>query len=262
MGNDCGVVITWRDLCALLFGAQLKPFGNKNRLKWYFTPRYFYMSPWVLRLIPHDNLKTVPPMRSSVWEAADTTTAMDRNHIQQPLFLLALIPLIGLCAANVSAQLPNHDQGTEEPVAVRPRLAQKPVVVVPEVKPGLTPPVYTDPAAALRSAKMIYVKSTSLFVGVPVIEAKLQKRSEFSHLCLVITRDFNEADLILVVEHDVFTKYTYTAIHKDTDIVVASGKLSSLGGTVAGKVAKRFLKQLVKARGSTSPGCSPKQPAT
>jgi len=116
----------------------------------------------------------------------------------------------------------------------------------------LTPPVYNDPSEALRSARMIYVKSTSLFVGVAVIEAKLQKRKEFSELCMVITRDYNEADLILIVEHDVFTKYTYTAIHKDTDIVLASGKLSSLGGTVAGKVAKRFMKQVVKARGSAA----------
>lgn len=151
---------------------------------------------------------------------------MNRNTT---LRLLTLVAMIGLFSVIASAQLP---------------------------------PVYKDPNAALRSAKMIHVKSTSLLVGVPVIEAKLQKRSEFSQLCLVLTRDVEEADLILVVEHDVFTKYTYTAIHKDTNIVVASGKLSSLGGTVAGKVAKRFLKQVVKARGSTSPGCGPKEGAT
>ena len=176
------------------------------------------------------------------------------RYIQQ--ILLLLIVVIGLCATSASAQLPDHEQGAE-PVVVRPRFAEKPAVVVPVVKQGLLPEVYNDPAAALRSARMIYVKSTSLLVGVPVIEAKLQKRSEFKQLCLVLTRDFNEADLILIVEHDVFTKYTYTAVHKDTDIVVASGKLSSLGGTVAGKVAKRFMKQVVKARGSTSSGCNP-----
>lgn len=179
---------------------------------------------------------------------------MKRNNI-------LLLTFLALFSSSASAQLPDHEQGAE-PVVERPRFAQKPVIVVPEVRQGLTPPVYNDPNAALRSAKMIHVRSTSLLVGVPVIEAKLQKRSEFAQLCLVLTRDVEEADLILVVEHDVFTKYTYTAIHKDTDIVVASGKLSSLGGTVAGKVAKRFLNQVVKARGSTSPGCTPKQGAT
>lgn len=185
-------------------------------------------------------------------------TAMTRHNKQSFLLLLTLI---GLCSATAVAQLPEHEQGAV-PFIERPRFAEKPAVVaekpaaiVPVVRQGLTPPVYNDPFEALRSARMIYVKSTSLFVGVAVIEAKLQKRKEFSQLCMVITRDYNEADLILIVEHDVFTKYTYTAIHKDTDIVVASGKLSSLGGTVAGKVAKRFMKQIVKARGS-APRCT------
>jgi len=92
------------------------------------------------------------------------------------------------------------------------------------------------------------VKSSSILVGQSVIEDKLQKRPEFSQLGLVITRDPDAADLILELHHDVFTKYVYTAIDKKANIVVAGGKLSSLGGTVAGKVAKRFLKQVMQAR--------------
>ena len=94
-----------------------------------------------------------------------------------------------------------------------------------------------DPIASLRSAKLIYVQSSSILVGKSVIEEKLQKRAEFSQMGLVITRDPNVADLILEVHHDRFTKYVYTAIDARSNIVVASGKLSSLGGTVAGKVA-------------------------
>ena len=154
--------------------------------------------------------------------------------------------LIGLCSSTAEAQLPDQQRGAE--LLVRPRMVDQPAVVMPVVKQGLTPAVYKDPTTALRSAKMIFVKSSSLLVRPPVIEEKLQSRKEFAQLGLVITRDYDEADLILIVEHDLFTKYVYTAIHKDTGIVVASGKLSSLGGTVAGKVAKRFLKQIVKAR--------------
>ena len=109
-----------------------------------------------------------------------------------------------------------------------------------------------DPVASLRSAKLIYVKSSSLLVGTSVIEEKLQQRAEFSQMGLVITRDPNAADLILEVHHDVLTKYVYTAVDPRSNIVVASGKLSSLGGTVAGKVAKRFLKEVMKAR-ATAP---------
>ena len=190
---------------------------------------------------------------------------MDRYRFQHIRLLLILIGLLSLCSTNVAAQLPDQEQGAE-PVAVRPRFAGKsavadrsatvdkpvtadnPAVVAPVVKQAVTPPVYNDPFAALRSAKMIFVRSSSLLVRPPVIEEKLQSRKEFAQLGLIITRDYEEADLILIVQHDLFTKYVYTAMHKNTGIVVASGKLSSLGGTVAGKVAKRFLKQVVKAR--------------
>jgi hypothetical protein len=109
-----------------------------------------------------------------------------------------------------------------------------------------------DPVAALRSAKVIYVKSHSAVVGVSVIEEKLQKRPEFSQMGLAITRDAEGADVILEVHHDILTKYVYSAVDTRTNMVLASGKLSSLGGTVAGKVAKRFLKQVMQAR-ATAP---------
>ena len=101
---------------------------------------------------------------------------------------------------------------------------------------------------SLKNAKTIYVKSSSLLVGRSVVEDKLEKRREFQALGLLITRDADAADLILHVEHDLFTMYTYTVVDPHSQILVASGKLSSLGGTVAGKVAKRFMKQMVEAR--------------
>ena len=107
-----------------------------------------------------------------------------------------------------------------------------------------------DPVAALQCAKLIYVRSSSALVGASVVESKLQKRTEFSAMGLVITRDPDAADVVLELHHDRFTKYVYTAIDRRSNLVVASGKLSSLGGTVAGKVAKRFLKQVMQARGT------------
>jgi len=155
-----------------------------------------------------------------------------KPHLRRANVLLSLCWLL-LFASSAPAQLPANDSGFEPPARA----------LVSNTKPD-----NTDPLAALRTGKLIYVRSSSLLVGVSVIEDKLQKRAEFSQMGLAITRDAESADLILELHHDVFTKYVYTAIDPRTKIVVASGKLSSLGGTVAGKVAKRFLKQVLQAR--------------
>jgi hypothetical protein len=107
--------------------------------------------------------------------------------------------------------------------------------------------------AILRAAKKIYVTSSSFAVGEAVIESKLRKCKEFEQFGLVITRDAGAADLILEVRHDIFTKYVYSAVDPNTNMVVASGKLSSLGGTVAGKVAKRFMKEIARAHAQPGP---------
>jgi hypothetical protein len=81
-----------------------------------------------------------------------------------------------------------------------------------------------------------------LLVRGAVVEDKLLKRREFKELGLVITRDAADADIILELRHDLLTKYVFSVVDVRTQTVIAGGKLSSLGGTVAGKVAKRFVK--------------------
>jgi hypothetical protein len=99
------------------------------------------------------------------------------------------------------------------------------------------------PAAAQRK---VFVRSEALLVRASVVEDKLMKRTEFNQLGLVLTRNRGDADIILELRHDVLTKYVYSAVDTKTHTVIAGGKVSSLGGTVAGKVAKRFLKQLAQ----------------
>ena len=147
----------------------------------------------------------------------------------------------------------------EQSIASVANQVVSPGVASPEPSPSATaadlstrPPRPANAIESMKNAKRIFVRSHSLLVGQSVIESKLRNRKEFQQFGLMITRDEAAADLILEVKHDVFTKYVFTAIDPSTNVVVASGKLSSLGGTVAGKVAKRFMKQMVKAR--TQPG--------
>jgi len=154
----------------------------------------------------------------------------------RPVSIIASLSLLLLCSFRASAQLQEYNNPDSQ---------------TPKSTPSVQKPSYSgesEAVVALRSARYIFVKSTSLLVGRTVIEEKLQKRTEFSKLGLTITRDEAAADVVLEVHHDVFTKYVYIAVDPKRNIVVAGGKLSSLGGTVAGKVAKRFLKQMIQAR--------------
>lgn len=94
--------------------------------------------------------------------------------------------------------------------------------------------------------RKVFVRSKALLVKASVVEDKLMKRAEFAQMGLVLTRDPTDADIILELRHDILTKYVYSAVDARTQVVLAGGKVSSLGGTVAGKVAKRFLKQLAQ----------------
>ena len=60
----------------------------------------------------------------------------------------------------------------------------------------------------------------------------------------MLTRDESQADLILELRHDLFTMYVFSVVDANTGVVLLGGKLSSLGGTVAGKVARRFVKEM------------------
>src|SRR3979490_2795979 len=100
--------------------------------------------------------------------------------------------------------------------------------------------------AETTSTRRVFVRSKSLLVRAAVVEDKLLKRPEFTQLGFVITRDESDADLIFELRHDLLTKYVFSVVDAKTQTLLASGKVSSLGGTVAGKVAKRFVRDMAR----------------
>ena len=105
-----------------------------------------------------------------------------------------------------------------------------------------------NPVEVLRTAQYIYVRSLSAFVTAEDIENKLRRSADFQRYGMVITRMEADADIVLEVRRSILTKFVFTAVDPSNLIVGASGKLSSLGGTVDGKVASLFMKQVVAAR--------------
>lgn len=108
---------------------------------------------------------------------------------------------------------------------------------------------HTSPEDVARSVRYVYVRSLSALVTAEDIENKLRKHPDFKRFGMLVTRQELDADLVLEVRRSVLTKFVFTAVDPKTLILVASGKLSSLGGTVDDKVAKRFMKQMVALRG-------------
>ena len=106
----------------------------------------------------------------------------------------------------------------------------------------------TDSATILRRAKLIFVRKKTVFVEAPELENELRKRPEFQRWGLAITRNEAEADLIIEAGRKVFTRFVYTVVDPRTNIIVMSGKLSSLGGTLSTKIAKRFIAEMQRVR--------------
>jgi len=112
--------------------------------------------------------------------------------------------------------------------------------------------VSEEQLVSLRSARLIYVLTTPFALQESVIK-ELSKRSEFQRLGLMITRDLTNADLKLNLRpHKLLDLYLYSAVDRRTDLPLASGKVTSFTGSVAKKVARRFMKQMVKARAGLS----------
>jgi hypothetical protein len=108
----------------------------------------------------------------------------------------------------------------------------------------ITPIINQGQEIQTPRSRRVFVRSTSLLVRGAVVEEKLLKLPEFRQLGFIITRDASDADVILELRHDLLTKYVFSVLDVKTQSVFAGGKLSSIGGTVADKVAKRFVKEM------------------
>ncbi len=122
----------------------------------------------------------------------------------------------------------------------------RPVTIVPSPCAGKTA---SDAQTVLRQAQSLFIRSKAPYVRAHEIENALLKRRGFAALKIIITRNEGEADLVLELGHKYLTtRFFFTVIDPCGQTVVASGSVSSLFGTVDGKVADSFVKQVKNAR--------------
>jgi hypothetical protein len=114
----------------------------------------------------------------------------------------------------------------------------------------------TDDAKAaeiLRSAHSIFIATESGYFNPATLENELLKRPEFEEWGLVITRNADQADLMIEVDRKLFTtSFVYSVIERRTTRVLDSGRVNSIGGTVEGKICESFIKRMKQIRPLTS----------
>jgi hypothetical protein len=106
-----------------------------------------------------------------------------------------------------------------------------------------TPSSGVDPATVLRRARFVMVRSDSAFVSGREVEDSLRKRKEFQAWGMVITRNVEQADLIIEITRKPLTRrFTFSVIEPRTSEVVTSGKTRSVlfGKKIPNKIAEKF----------------------
>ena len=107
----------------------------------------------------------------------------------------------------------------------------------------------TDLQSILTNAHSLFVRSHAPYVRAHEVENSLLKHHKFAALHIALTRDEPNADLVLELGHKYLTtRFFFTVTASCAQIVVASGSVSSLFGTVDKKVADSFIKQVRQAR--------------
>jgi hypothetical protein len=104
-----------------------------------------------------------------------------------------------------------------------------------------------DPAQTLRSARTIYLESSSA-LDSKYLEYKLGKYSEFEQWKLAIVKDRSRADLVLTI-HRRMLNYIFSIEDPQSSMVVVNGKVVAINDLVAtDELAKEIIRRMKTVR--------------
>ena len=104
-------------------------------------------------------------------------------------------------------------------------------------------------------ARVVCVESKTYFMKRAELEKALLGKTKFQEWGLQVTRDHNDADLVISVSRASFqNNFPYTVTDRTTGTVLFGGEVNSLLGTVYGKIADDFVEKLQDVREGRPPG--------
>ncbi len=108
-------------------------------------------------------------------------------------------------------------------------------------------------ADGLRFARKILILTRTAHFNPDELARELATKSEFAQMGLSVTKDRNDADLILQVNRIFLSaRFPYAVFDPRTRRTVAEGQVSSVFGSVPSRIADKFIKQVKEARASTA----------
>ncbi|MDX6613722.1 MAG: serine protease Do [Blastocatellia bacterium] len=129
-------------------------------------------------------------------------------------------------------------------------VSQRPVSPLAARGPGSVVVKPSRPVDVLAASKTIFVTSRTINFKPDQLINELGKRAEFVQLGLSVVEDPQVADLILTIDHVVFTyKFTFSLAHQRTGVVVATGNVIIWDGNIgAPQMANRVIEKLAQVR--------------
>ena len=142
----------------------------------------------------------------------------------------------GLADSTQKVMTFGNGKALEFPVEVRP--------------PTAIDVINSDPKDLLRNAKLFFISSRSELISEKMMQRALMKKPEFEKWKLAIVNEYKLADVLLNVEHQLFTfDYRYTLSDRKTSIVLATGKVTVWDGNIAsGKFARMIIEKLKEVK--------------
>ncbi|MEA2204743.1 MAG: serine protease Do [Blastocatellia bacterium] len=127
---------------------------------------------------------------------------------------------------------------------------QRPVSPLAAKGPGSVVVNPSRPGDVLAASKTVFVTSRTVNFQAEHLINALGKKSEFGLLGLSFVDEREVADLVLTIDHVVFTyKFTFSLAHQRTGVVVATGSVIIWDGNLgAPRMADRVIEKLAQVR--------------